>query len=138
MKVDVEGHELEVFQAALKTIGDMRPAIVFEFAPSLAQRAGRGLADLAQLISPDSEYAFFLLGEDELRPIDILRPDTGEGTLCVRHPGPTRGLKQSASDQTPKRQPGSVKSGIARRPHEPGPIALPSGCPRFIEGLRTG
>lgn len=73
MKLDVEGHEFEVLQGARKTIADTHPAIVFEFAPSLAQHAGWRLADLAELISPDGEYAFFRLGERDPVKIDILR-----------------------------------------------------------------
>jgi FkbM family methyltransferase len=70
IKIDVEGHELEVLRGGRNTIEAARPTIIFEYAVELAERAGWGPADAKELLAG---YDFLLLEEDGLKPIDLDR-----------------------------------------------------------------
>ena len=73
IKIDVEGHEFEVLQGARETLARGRPAILFEYAPELANRAGWQLRDMGRLIGLAGQYDFCLVNEDGLEPIDVDR-----------------------------------------------------------------
>jgi FkbM family methyltransferase len=70
VKIDVEGHELDVLQGAQATIGEGRPAIVFEVNERAATAAGWTLADAATLLTSLAEYRFWLIDGDGERPLD--------------------------------------------------------------------
>ena len=80
IKIDVEGHELAVLRGALKTIGEARPAIIFEFSEPLARRAGWTLPEAGETIASCGGYRFFEIRDDGLRRITDLAgyaPDPG-------------------------------------------------------------
>lgn len=70
IKVDVEGHELEVLRGARETISHSHPAIVFELNAPLSERAGWSLADIWALLSECGPYRFWLIEEDGLSPLE--------------------------------------------------------------------
>ncbi len=70
IKVDVEGHELDVLRGARRTICDASPAIVFELNERAARVAGWTLAELGELLLSVGDYAFFLIDGTQLRPLD--------------------------------------------------------------------
>jgi len=70
IKVDVEGHELDVLRGARQTIAEASPAIVFELNERTARVAGWTLAELAELLRSLGEYSFFLIDDGGRRPLD--------------------------------------------------------------------
>ena len=66
IKIDVEGHELDVLSGARETIAQALPAIVFELNERTARVAGWTLAELAELLHP--------------------RPRRSQRTVIGRHP----------------------------------------------------
>lgn len=70
IKIDVEGHELDVLRGARATIADASPTIVFEVNERAATAAGWTLADAAELLTSVSAYSFWLIDGDCERPLD--------------------------------------------------------------------
>lgn len=70
IKVDVEGHELDVLRGARNTIAEASPAIVFELNERTARVAGWTLAELAELLLSLGDYSFFLVDDDGRHPLD--------------------------------------------------------------------
>lgn len=70
LKVDVEGHELDVLRGARQTIAEATPTIVFELNERAARAAGWTLAELAELLLSLGDYGFFLIGDGGTRPLD--------------------------------------------------------------------
>ena len=64
LKLDVEGHELEVLHGARETISRSRPAVVFELNAPQSERAGWIFADIWALLGECGPYRFSLLEED--------------------------------------------------------------------------
>lgn len=80
VKIDVEGHELEVLRGAHETIARARPAIVFELNEPMSKRAGWGLPDVSRLLADaGGDYRLLLIDDDGVREIG---PDfeLGEGS----------------------------------------------------------
>jgi len=71
MKIDVEGHELEVIRGARQTIAAAQPMIIFEFNQELAERAGWGLEDLDRVLSACGDYRYFEIRDETLEPIQL-------------------------------------------------------------------
>lgn len=70
LKVDVEGHEFDALRGAGQTIAAARPAIVFEYNERAARAAGWTLAGAADLLRPAADYAFSIVTDDGLLPLD--------------------------------------------------------------------
>ena len=70
IKVDVEGHELDVLRGARQTIAAASPAIVFELNERTARVAGWTLAQLAELLLSLADYSFFLIDDSGQHPLD--------------------------------------------------------------------
>lgn len=70
IKIDVEGHELDVLRGARATIADASPTIVFELNDRAATAAGWRLADAAELRTSVSDYRFWLIYGDGERLLD--------------------------------------------------------------------
>lgn len=70
MKVDVEGHELDVLRGARETILEAAPTIVFELNERAARAAGWTLAELADLLLSLDDYSFALIDADGTHPLD--------------------------------------------------------------------
>ena len=70
LKLEVEGHELEVLHGARETISRSLPAIIFELNQPLSERAGWSLVDIWELLRECGPYRFWLIEEDGLRPLD--------------------------------------------------------------------
>ncbi len=70
IKVDVEGHELDVLRGARQTIAEASPTIVFELNERTARAAGWTLAELAKLLLSLGDYSFFLIDDDGRHPLD--------------------------------------------------------------------
>lgn len=70
IKVDVEGHELDVLRGARETIVEASPTIVFELNERTARVAGWTLAELAELLLSLGDYSFFLIDDDGTHPLD--------------------------------------------------------------------
>ena len=64
IKVDVEGHERDVFLGARKTISQAKPDILFEFNVRSARLAGWGLEEVASLLRQSGDYHFHLVLDD--------------------------------------------------------------------------
>ncbi len=72
VKVDVEGHELDVLRGARNTIAEASPLIVFEFNERAARVAGWTLAQLAELLRSLGDYSFSLVDDRGTHPFDPL------------------------------------------------------------------
>lgn len=70
IKIDVEGHELDVLRGARATIAEASPAIVFEFNERAATAAGWTLREVAELLTSVGDYRFWLIDGDRERPLD--------------------------------------------------------------------
>ena len=70
IKVDVEGHELDVLRGARETIAEASPAIVFELNERTARVAGWTLAELAELLRSLGDYSFLLIDDGGTHPFD--------------------------------------------------------------------
>ncbi|MDQ3849105.1 MAG: FkbM family methyltransferase [Actinomycetota bacterium] len=70
IKIDVEGHELDVLRGARDTIGEASPTLVFELNERAATAAGWTLADAAELLTSLGDYRFFLVDGDGEHPFD--------------------------------------------------------------------
>ena len=71
IKVDVEGHERDVFLGARNTIKRAEPNILFEFNTRSAKLAGWSLHEVASLLTQDVHYFFSLVLDDgRCQPID--------------------------------------------------------------------
>ena len=58
MKIDVEGHELQVLEGAAKTISQSRPWLLIEFNPSLAGTDRLGDWEVHELLIEHNYRAF--------------------------------------------------------------------------------
>lgn len=78
IKIDVEGHEKDVFAGAAETIRAARPAIIFEYNTETASMAGWNLADLTAILKALGPYRFYLLDEEailvEIDPVTYTIP----------------------------------------------------------------
>ena len=70
IKVDVEGHELDVLRGARETIAHASPTIVFELNERTARAAAWTLSELAELLLSLEDYSFFLIDDGGTRPLD--------------------------------------------------------------------
>lgn len=70
IKVDVEGHELDVLRGARNTIRTATPTIVFELNERTARVAGWTLAELAELLRSLADYSFSLIDDEGTHRID--------------------------------------------------------------------
>lgn len=69
IKVDVEGHERDVFLGAVQTLRKHQPLIIFEYNTSAAARAGWTLSDVARLLESCGGYRLYQI-DAGLEPID--------------------------------------------------------------------
>lgn len=70
IKVDVEGHELDVLRGARNTIRETSPIIVLELNERTARVAGWTLAELAELLRSLGDYSFSLIADAGTHPLD--------------------------------------------------------------------
>ncbi len=70
IKIDVEGHELPVFEGAKALLRKARPEIIFEYNTEAALAAGWNLTQLASLLISCGGYRFSKIGEHFCEPID--------------------------------------------------------------------
>ena len=70
IKVDVEGHEIDVLRGAQKMISEASPSIVFELNERTARVAGWTLAEMAELLLSLADYSFFLIDAAGRHPLD--------------------------------------------------------------------
>ncbi len=70
IKIDVEGHELDVLRGARNTIAEAAPTIVFELNERAARAAGWSLAQAAELLLSLDDYSFSLVEDHGVRPLD--------------------------------------------------------------------
>ncbi len=59
IKIDVDGHELDVFKSGKKTIMKYKPYIYFEFAPYLYKEFGYSSEILIKFIKKELNYVFY-------------------------------------------------------------------------------
>ena len=59
IKIDVDGHELDVFKSGKKTIMKYKPYIYFEFAPYLYREFGYSAEILIKFIKNELNYVFY-------------------------------------------------------------------------------
>ncbi|WP_066780733.1 FkbM family methyltransferase [Sphingomonas sp. CCH5-D11] len=60
IKIDTDGHEVDVLRGAAKTLERYRPAIIFEMGPSALERAGSSSGELIALLH---SYGYAILDE---------------------------------------------------------------------------
>lgn len=72
IKIDVEGHELDVLLGARNMIAEASPIIVFELNQRAATAAGWALAHVAELLTPLGDYRFHVIDADGEYPLDPL------------------------------------------------------------------
>ncbi len=70
IKIDVQGHEMAVFRGAENTIRSARPALIFEYDPKGARRAGWTLQHAVALLSEWAPYRFSRLDDEGGLPLD--------------------------------------------------------------------
>lgn len=78
IKIDVEGHELAVFQGARETLAAARPALVFELNEPMSRQAGWTAGELAALLRGAAPYRFFLLTPEGRVPVELPAIAAGE------------------------------------------------------------
>ena len=77
LKIDVEGHEIDVLDGAARIIDAARTTFVVEFHPHLVKHFRRAADDLLKPFDP-TRWAMYQLTDDGLRPIagmDDVLPD---------------------------------------------------------------
>ncbi len=79
MKIDVEGHELQVLQGAKALIAQDKPDILLEWNPNIAPKLGWTPQDAADLLNTIAPYACFTLLENGQR--GAFPPPPDEKTL---------------------------------------------------------
>lgn len=71
IKIDVEGHEMDVIRGARETISTKKPVVVFEFTPAAADAFGLKEADFVSLLSGYAGFDFVALVEPSLFATDL-------------------------------------------------------------------
>jgi FkbM family methyltransferase len=83
VKIDVEGHELEVLEGAARTLSRQRPVVIVE--AEERHRAG-ACAAVRELLERHGYRGFFVLG-DGLRPVEQFTPERLQRAENIRSDG---------------------------------------------------
>ncbi len=101
IKIDVEGHELEVLQGLSETISTHRPLVIFEAPKYLRKEPGRSVSEIFDYFPPDYEFvalkgqSTFPLQDDLPKVNPILRDNpkfAGKISYFIAY-GPERDLR---------------------------------------------
>jgi hypothetical protein len=71
VKIDVEGHEMDVLRGAREVLSGRKPVVIFEFTPSAKSIFGWQDEDFVSLLSGYTPFDFDALVEPPLYGIDI-------------------------------------------------------------------
>jgi hypothetical protein len=83
IKIDVEGHELQVINGGEKVLSTHRPVIMIEFNSAALGRAGQTVEKLASVLR-GLEYELLVAKRDRLSPLSAFpKTDVIMNVFCV-------------------------------------------------------